>query len=529
MTEHPRQPCPFCESSDAFSYNSETGVFKCFSCGATPTTKGGLVFDGKNLETKESSFGGGSYKEHRGVTAQTMRKYNVLTTDREQIYPYPSGGKKVRLLNHKEFYTKDLKGNSELFGQDKFPSGGKFITITEGELDALSAYQMINSGNYNNPVVSLPSATPSYKLWDAVKPYVDSFEKIILSVDNDEPGNKLAERISQMFPGKVYRVEHGQYKDANDFLQAGRAQEFRNLWWKAERIKPDAILCTEDDFNRLYEETPNHEYFKTGIPELDERILGIHKGYFTVIGGITGRGKSEFMRYLEYTALTQTEYKIAILHLEETQLRSLLGLVSYDLGTNVTRKDLIEEKVLEHEVKQSLAKFAEGGQLHEFSLATDETHYDLIDRIRYLVAAMGVDYIFFEPIQDVVSGNTSEKESLLSDLANTLSRLAPEINVGIVTIGHLNDDMEFKYCRTIGQKAAFEILLERDIETDDPVEANRTYIRVGRKNRVGGGSGPAGAVDFDKESYTLEPVKPVSEPYITSDNNLDNDGDEIDF
>jgi hypothetical protein len=41
----------------------------------------------------------------------------------------------------------------------------KYVTITEGEVDALSAYQMLLS-NYVNPVVSLPSATPSKKLWE---------------------------------------------------------------------------------------------------------------------------------------------------------------------------------------------------------------------------------------------------------------------------------------------------------------------------------------------------------------------------
>ena len=67
----------------------------------------------------------------------------------------------------------------------------------------------------------------------------------------------------------------------------------------------------------------------------------------------------------------------------------------------------------------------------------------------------------------------------------------------------------------IGQKAGFEIILERDMDNEDPAESNRTYVRVGRKNRVGGGSGPAGALDFDLQSYTLTPVEGPKEPDTT--------------
>jgi hypothetical protein len=48
---------------------------------------------------------------------------------------------------------------------------------------------------------------------------------------------------------------------------------------------------------------------------------------------------------------------------------------------------------------------------------------DLIDQIRFLVTAMGVDFIFFEPIQDIISGDTNTKESLLTDLPTLSSAL----------------------------------------------------------------------------------------------------------
>ena len=72
-------------------------------------------------------------------------------------------------------------------------------------------------------------------------------------------------------------------------------------------------------------------------------------------------------------------------------------------------------------------------------------------------------------------------------------------------IAHANDDGEAKYCRSIVQGAAFEINIKRDIDSDVEYERNLMKLYVGRKNRTGGGSGPAGALTFDVASYKLSP------------------------
>jgi 5S rRNA maturation endonuclease (ribonuclease M5) len=112
----------------------------------------------------------------------------------------------------------------KFYGQDDYTSG-KNITITEGEEDRLSVIEMM--GDW--PAVSVPGATPSKDFWENARQYLQNFEKIVLSVDSDEPGDKLADKFYRMFPGKVYRVNHGKYKDANDFLKAGAEAEYKRL------------------------------------------------------------------------------------------------------------------------------------------------------------------------------------------------------------------------------------------------------------------------------------------------------------
>ena len=450
--------------------------------------------------------------QYRGISKAVMEKHGAFFTKdpdgKETVhFQYPNGTKHRTL-------PKSIKVSGRMdsfYGQEQY-SGGKYITITEGEEDRLSVIQMM--GDW--PTVSVPGASPSKDFWTNARSYLANFEKIVLSVDNDEPGDALAEKFYRMFPGKTYRVSHGKYKDANDFLQQGVAPQYKDAWWNAQKIKPDNIRSSAEDFLKLYHETPDYEYFATGIDLLDEKIMGVHKGAFTVILAPTGIGKTEFMRYLEWQALSTSDYSIAICHLEETPLRSILGLASYVLSDNVTRKDLIEEKGKEQEVETALRMLSEKERLYQFQAKTTDTVDDLVEQIRFLVTAMGVDYVFLEPLQDLISGTTSEKESLLTDLTNKLKRLAPEINVGIVVIAHANEDGDAKYCKSIVQGAAFEIVLDRDVDSEDKFERNKTYVRVGRKNRVGGGSGPAGSLTFDVNTYTMSPDLGPVEPKVVT-------------
>jgi twinkle protein len=516
------QPCPYvdCGSSDAFSYETELMIGKCHSCeSAYPSKKATFSWAKEIYPTKGvnnmgvvdytpkriEQAGNGKFVAMRGITERTMEDFGVLTYDDRQEYVYPSGGKKVRTLKEKGFYAKDGFKGDELFGMNFFTAGcSKIVTITEGELDALSVAQMLKS-SYTNPVVSLPSATPSRKLWENCKDWLNSFDKIVLSVDTDEAGNAVADKIAKLFPNKVYRVPHETYKDANEFLQAGKGNDFKSAWWNARKYTPENILNTTDQFLSLYNDTPEHQYVETGIVALDDKILGLMQGHFTVIKAPTGIGKTEVMRFLEYNML-QKGIPIAAWHLEETKLRSLLGLVSYDCKENLTRRDLIDEKKAHDRVVKSIESLTKDENFYQFYLGDGQGTEELLEQIRFFREACGVRYVFFEPIQDVVAGkNEASKEEILADLSVRLSKIAAELNVGIVTIAHTNDDGDPKYCKMIGQRASVIIDLYRDKESDDPEERNTTHITV-QKNRPCSEEGRAGKMRFNPDTFTLREV-----------------------
>ena len=524
MAEHGRLPCPFpsCGSSDAFCWNDVKLTGHCKSCDEGYPSKENQfdwardkypLSENKEYRMAITNFtpkliedvSGGSYVNMRSINSRTMEDYGVLTYTDRQEYVYPSGGIKVRTLGEKGFYAKNNFKSDELFGMNLFTAGSsKMVTITEGELDALSVSQVLK-GSYTNPVVSLPSATPSKKLWENCADWLSSFDKIILSVDDDDAGNALADRVSKLFPNKVYRVNHHPYKDANEFLQAGKGAEFKQAWWAARKYTPENVMNTTEDFLSLYQDTPEHQYIPTGIQALDDKILGLMQGHFTVIKAPTGIGKTEIMRYLEYNML-QREVPIAAWHLEETKLRSLLGLVSYECNDNLTRRDLIDEKGAEGQVVDAIGKLTKDENFYQFYLSDGQGADDLIDQIRYFSVACGVKFVFFEPIQDVLVGSSDDsKEQMLADLSVRLSKLSAELNVGIVTIAHTNDDGQMKYCSMIGQRASVIIDLKRDKDADDLKERNTTYLSI-EKNRPCSEEGNAGMMRFNTETFTLSEV-----------------------
>jgi replicative DNA helicase len=278
-------------------------------------------------------------------------------------------------------------------------------------------------------------------------------------------------------------------------------------WWSSKLFTPDNIYATSEDFLGLLRDTPDHAYVPTGIEALDDKILGLMQGHFTVIKAPTGIGKSEFMRYLEHNLVANhPDVPFAVWHLEETKLRSLLGIVSYVLQDNVTRKDLIQEKNKTPEVENAIEKITQSGYM-QFHLREEDGAEELVNQIRVLSQVYGCKYVFFEPIQDVITvSDDKQKEAVLADLSVRLSKLAADLAIGIVTIAHTNENGDPKYCKMIGQRASVIINLERDKEAADLIDRNTTKITV-QKNRPCGLEGKAGELLFDLDTFTLSEKK----------------------
>lgn len=189
--------------------------------------------------------------EYDEESGELLRQYYPNTKD------YKFCGIKVREMPKTFHAMGDIGNDCELFGQWKFKnSNSKMVLITAGEVDCLSAYQMINSkSDYEDiPVVSPSNGeSGSHKQLQKQYEWLNNFDKIILCYDNDEAGQKAIEKAVKVLPkNKVYIMKLS-LKDTNEYLQKGKVKEYVNSFWKAEKHTPSGILGSASLMDKIKE------------------------------------------------------------------------------------------------------------------------------------------------------------------------------------------------------------------------------------------------------------------------------------
>lgn len=528
MGERSHIACPDdnCGSSDAYSWNEEREVGHCMSCDlGTWMFQGSLwAKHGKNgkpwvlkesVEQMEDIFedeqktksvgtnGTGFYAEFRGIKGHVREFYGVKQyhTPNRVEYKYPSGGIKTRYIDEKSFSAKGLHSD-ELFGMNHFPAGSsKYLVITEGEEDAMAAYQMLSHNGYTTPCVSLPTATPKKIIWEKCFKWLDSYEKIVLSLDNDGKADHIKETLFDLFPNKIYVMDHGDVKDANDFLLQGKQKSYRDAWWKAKEYSPAGFVASvEDWFDALENETP-YEYTPTPIKGFNEINRGLVKGGITVFKALPGTGKSSMLRMLQHDLVVSHGKTVAVLMMEEMKSTTGRAMATYELGKNVmTREDAERNGVGETEVKEALRAVVGDRKFVSFDINPQNPVEDTLRQCKYAVAVYGAEYIFVDHLQRLAYlGGTENATSALTELGVKLTEFAKRKNVGIMCISHVNQDGKTKYASSIEEEAIMIIEMARDKQSDDPREQNTTYLNTS-KNRPFALTGPCGMLMYDKDT-----------------------------
>jgi twinkle protein len=487
-------PCPDtdgCGSSDAATLY-DNGKTHCFSCGKTfePDKKGAQVEPEKIVTM------------YRGITAETLRFYGCYFHARngepyELVLPHPEGAK-IRTLP-KQFRTSS-PFPAQIFGSDKFPAGSsKAITIYEGCEDAMAGYQMQGS---KYPAVSIRSSSSAIADCRAAYEYLNSFDQIYLCLDNDPQGKAASQQIAQMFPfDKIRVVKLEKYKDANDFLLNDDTTLFQKLWWNAKRYMPENILSSYDEIDKLFDEPLQEAIATYPFSKLQTMTYGIRPGEVTLIKAMEGYGKTEVMRALEYHVLKTTKERIGIIHLEESQTRTVKGLVGYELEKPVHYPDT---DVTAEEMKRVYRNLTgENDRVHLYKGYGHASPDDVLNSIRFLVAACRCSIIFLDHISILVASPEVEDERLALDYLSTqLETLAQELKCSIIVVSHVNDNGQTRGSRNISKAAHLVISLHRDVTAEDEATRNITRLMI-EKNRFASASGPAGDIHFDPATFRL--------------------------
>ena len=527
-------PCPLCSSSDAVSINKDGSAY-CFSCQEyikeynmetqeIQSTKSTNEYEVKDY-LKQSNY---AEIIDRNIKEQTCKRYGV-TVKMDSIgnitnhyYPYhdKQGAKiatKTRYTKLKEF---SLQGNTKLsglFGEHLFTKN-KYVIITEGELDALSAYQMFKTDRYETPVVSIKNGiTSAVKDIKGSLDWLEQFENVIINFDNDEQGREGALKVAELFsPGKckILHLPEG-YKDASDCLTQNKIQVYTKAFWDAKIYAPDGIINANILFDAITKPTLK-SFVQYPFEGMNKITYGIRPSELITFTAGSGLGKTQVMREVVHHMIKSTEDNIGLLMLEETPVITSKGLMSIEANQRLHLPDV---HVSKEEMKTYFDATVGTGRVFMFDHFGSNSIDNIVSRVRYLAKGLDCKYIIIDHVSIIVSDQShGDERRALDEIMTRLRTLVQETGVAMIVVSHLRRPdgkgheegaatslSQLRGSASIGQLSDMVIGLERDAQNADPEIRNTTRVRV-LKNRFAGLTGPCCDLQYDVDTGRLKEV-----------------------
>ena len=379
-------------------------------------------------------------EDFRGVPKDVWEHYGVTfeKTDGEltkQFYPVTLKLKprtaKVRMIEDKEFYWEDSKKakKKDLFGMTttagKVP---KRVLITEGEIDAASAYHMLSK--YKVCCLSGMDGDSIKNIVNNVE-FLEKIEILTFCPDNDPAGNDFCEKFVSMFPNAM--VMQYSEKDANQMLMVGKEKEFVDAYFRAEKYRPPSI-CEVSTFSNSLD-----TFVPVGIsypwPDLDAITYGINPHTVLSIGSGPGAGKSTLVRGIQEHLMFHHKLPIGIFSLEEAKELTLRLLVGYQMNQRLHIPGSIYDIAVAKEHAANLE-----GRAFIYDKRFFNGKWDKIEKSIRFMYAMGICHFFIDPITAlVVHLDPSTQNTALGVIMSDLSTLMQELPIYVMIVNHLNN------------------------------------------------------------------------------------------
>ena len=525
-------PCPECGGSDPASLN-EDGSMYCFSCdkfipnndnSISPTPIEFKTYKNNSVNTSDGSF---NALTDRGISLDTAKKYGVksiLNSKGEvdtHIYPYYNvneiGAFKLRDTN-KTFFWQGSSTGTGLFGQQLFQEGGKYITITEGECDAMAAYELLGS---KWPVVSLKNgAAGAVRDIKSSLEFLEKFDKIVINFDSDTPGREAARKAARLFtPGKALIMNlPEEFKDANDMLRSGNHKAYTIAWWASKTYTPSGIMSAKDIMSK-YHDRPEKESIPYPWHGLNDKLYGLRTGELVTVTGGTGLGKSSITRELEHWLIKNTQDNVGIIALEEDYYNTADCLVSIEANARLYI-DHIRKEYPKDELDNMLANLFGDDRVWIHSHFGSNDIDEIFAKVRYMIVGLDCKWVVVDHLHMLLSASAEGDERRTIDtIMHKLRSIVEETNAGLILVSHLKriegnrghengvtvNLSHLRGSQSIAQLSDCVLALERNQQSDDPNEANTTHVRV-LKSRYTGDVGMATHLMYDKETGRLSEI-----------------------
>lgn len=396
--------------------------------------------------------------------------------------------------------------SNDLSGSHKFTSGGKWILIVAGEEDKLAAAQMLRDYQIQRKqedydriaVVGIHCGEGSLaKVCANSYDFLDTFEEIILCMDNDEAGRKSVQEAVKVLPENKVKVMTTSLKDCGEMLQQGKQKQFISDFYSAKPLIETGIKSASEASLGI------EEYLlaeKITLPPHLHRVQDALRGGLKSTGSIvniignTSVGKTFFSDVLVHHFIFNSPLKPTILSIERTAAELTLDLYSYHLGQNLTWFEDGAD-ALEYLHRDDVKDLCNNMLVDEFG----EPRFWIIDdregtidvlkkQIERAVKQNGSKLIILDVLTDVIrSLPLDEQESFLQYqkqmkkegivFVNILHTRKPSNEKGEQGFKRVNE-YDILGSGSIPQSADVNIVLNRNKMATDPVERNTTYVDI---------------------------------------------------
>lgn len=469
--------CPFCSGQRkrmnqtaktmSLKIDQEGFVYTCWHCSAN----GGEPFETRNYQMQPAmkqpevtvlSEDGLSYLlTQRGIshtTAMTAGLFEASSWIRDLQaettcvgFPYydekgAKTGAKLRAIKAKGF---TMQGAARtFFGQERLVPGEPII-ICEGEMDALSITEAgLPNGisvPHGAPPPPKPGATPSDAndkrlecVWNA-RGLLQGAPKVIIAVDNDAPGEALAEELARRIgKAKCWRVRWPDgVKDANEFLLTHGAADLSRYCEDNAEAWPLSGVHQASDFRSqlvdLYDKGLSSG-LGTGWDALDP-YLSISPGMLYVVTGIPGSGKSTWLDALLMNVTRDYGWKGAIASFENPIPIHLAKFVSLYTG-----KPFAHGKPGRAD-KQEIEDALDWIDDHMMFLAQDgepPTVANIIDRLTAAVQRMGIRWAVIDPFNFIKlnEGQALSETASINEMLAAFKIFSTTHDVALFLVAH---------------------------------------------------------------------------------------------
>ena len=331
--------CPMCsherksenKKKKCASYDWERGLGTCHNCNTTFQLhtfqrKGGSdkvyvrpeSLDNVSLTSKVTKWFG-----TRGISQRTLDDLNVSEgpeympqTNKEENtikFNYMMGGNLINVKyrdGRKNF--KLYKGAEKIFYNIDSIVGHNFCVIVEGEMDVLALHE---AGIKN--VISVPNgATLNNNNLNYLDNCIDYFtdkDKIIIAVDQDEPGQALQQELIRRLGAEIcYTCSFDDCKDANEYLLKYSKDELIKVINKAKPVPLENVTTFKDIEGDVSDFVQNgfKPGYQIGLRDFDN-IFSTYTGQFITVTGIPSSGKSDFVDQMVIGYNQNYSWKIA--------------------------------------------------------------------------------------------------------------------------------------------------------------------------------------------------------------------------